>query len=103
MCSPAPGNHNLLRIGRLHSIAERYLEARHTRRPELVELIPELEEVKHVTEALEALEAQRSVWPLLQAEADEKECCICLKTEEMCKLLALVPCGQARQSIRVFD
>jgi hypothetical protein len=74
-----------------------------TRRPELVELIPELEEVRRDTEALQALEAQRSVWPLVEAEAAEKECCICLKTEEVCKLLALVPCGQTRQAIRVFD
>ena len=68
-----------------------------------MEIIPELEEVRRGTEALEALEAQRSVWPLLEAEAAEKECCICLKTEDMCKLLALVSCGHVRQVIRVFD
>ena len=78
VCSPAPGHRNLLsmfdqeldtaikllahldrracwdqhkqeRIGRLNSIAERCLEARRTRRPELVELIPELEEVRRGT------------------------------------------------------
>jgi serine/threonine protein kinase len=81
VCSPAPRHRNLLsmfdqeldtvikllahldrrtwwdqhkqeRIGRLHSIAERCLEARRTRRPELVEFIPELEEVRRGTESL---------------------------------------------------
>jgi interleukin-1 receptor-associated kinase 4 len=81
ICSPAPGHGNLLsmfeqeldtpskllvhldkracwdqhkqeRIGRLHSIADRCLEARRNRRPELVELIPELEEVRRGTESL---------------------------------------------------
>ena len=98
------------------------------RRPELVELIPELEEVRRGTEAIEALqalEAERAVGPLVETEAAEKECCICLKAEEVGKLLALVPCGhrcvcadcstlvvghtcpvcrtEARQAIRVFD
>ena len=41
-------------IGRLHSIAERCLEARRKKRPELVELIPELEEMRRGTEALPA-------------------------------------------------
>ena len=117
--------HKQERIARLHSIAERCLEARRTRRPELVELIPELEEVRRGTEALRALEAERAVGPLVEAEAAEKECCICLKSEEVGKLLALVPCGhrcvcdecsalvvgrtcpvcrtEARQAIRVFD
>ena len=154
VCSPAPGHRDLLsmfeedldnptkllahldkracwdqhkqeRIGRLHNIAERCLEARRTRRPELMELIPELEEVRRGTEALQALEAERAVGPLVEAEAAEKECCICLKAEEVGKLLALVPCGhrcvcadcsalvvghicpvcrtEARQAIRVFD
>jgi ubiquitin len=87
VCSPAPGHLNLMsmfeqeldtasklvahldkltcwdqhtreRIGRLHSIAHRCLEARRTRRPELVELIPELEEARHSTEALQALQAE---------------------------------------------
>ncbi len=62
---------------------------------------------------------------LVEAEAAQKECCICLKTEQLGKLLALVPCGhrcvcadcsalvvgrtcpvcrtQAREAIRVFD
>ncbi len=62
---------------------------------------------------------------LVKAEAAQKECCICLKTEQLGKLLALVPCGhrcvcadcsalvvgrtcpvcrtQAREAIRVFD
>jgi hypothetical protein len=117
--------HTQERIGRLHSIAERCLEARRTRRPELVELIPELEELRRGTEALQALDAERAVGPLVEAEAAEKECCICLKAEEVGKLLALVPCGhrcvcadwsglvvghicpvcrtEARQAIRVFD
>ena len=54
------------------------------RRTELVELIPELEEVRRGTEALQALEAER-----VAAKAAEKECCICLKAEELGKLLAL--------------
>jgi interleukin-1 receptor-associated kinase 4 len=117
--------HKQEHIGRLHCIAERCLEARRTRRPELVELISELEEVRRGTEALQALEAEWAVGPLVKAEADEKECCICLKAEELGKLLALVPCGhrcvcadcsalvvghtcpvcrtEARQAIRVFD
>ena len=62
---------------------------------------------------------------LVEAEAAQKECCICLKTEKLGQLLALVPCGhrcvcadcsalvvgrtcpvcrtQAREAIRVFD
>jgi serine/threonine protein kinase len=154
VCSPAPGHRNLLsmfeqdldtvnkllahldkracwdqhkreRIGRLYGIADRCLEARRKKRPELVELIPELEEVRRGTEALQALEAERAVGLLAEAEAAEKECCICLQPEEVGKLLALVPCGhrcvcagcsalvvghtcpvcrtEARQAIRVFD
>jgi serine/threonine protein kinase len=117
--------HKQERIGRLHCIAERCLEARRTRRPELVELISELEGVRRGTEALQTLEAEWAVGPLVEAEADEKECCICLKAEELGKLLALVPCGhrcvcadcstlvvghtcpvcrtETRQAIRVFD
>jgi hypothetical protein len=67
---------------------------------------------------------ERAVRPLLEAEADA-ECCMCLKAEDVGKLLALVPCGhrcvcadcsalvvghtcpvcrtEARQAIRVFD
>ena len=66
---------------------------RRTRRSELVELIPELEEVRRGTETLQDLEAERAVHPLVEAEAAEKECCICFKTEEVGKLLALVSCG----------
>ena len=117
--------HKQERIGSLFAIADRCLEARRKKRPELVELIPELEEVRRGTEALQALEAERAVGPLVAAEAAEKECCICLKAEEVGKLLALVPCGhrcvcdecsalvvgrtcpvcrtEARQAIRVFD
>ena len=90
-----------------------------------MELIPELEEVRRGTESLQALEAERPVGSWVEAEAAEKECCICLKAEEVGKLLALVPCGhrivcsdcsalvvghscpvcrtEARQAIRVFD
>jgi hypothetical protein len=64
--------HKQERIGRLHSITQRCL-ARCTSRPELVELISELEEVRRVTEALQTLEAQRSVWPLVETEAVEKD------------------------------
>jgi hypothetical protein len=66
--------------------------ARRTRRPELVQLIPELEEVRRGTEAFQALEAERAVRPLVETETAEKRCCICLKAEEVCKFLALVPC-----------
>jgi interleukin-1 receptor-associated kinase 4 len=89
--------HKQERISRLHSITERCLELHRKKRPELVELIPELEEVRRGTEALQPLEAERAVGPLLEAEAAQKECCICLKAVEVGKLLALVPCG------RVFD
>jgi interleukin-1 receptor-associated kinase 4 len=83
VCSPAPGHRNLLsmfeqdldtaskflahldkracwdqhkqeRIGRLYGIADRCLEARRKKRPELVELIPELEELRRGTHALPA-------------------------------------------------
>jgi hypothetical protein len=114
-------------ITSLFAIADRCLEHKLNRkkRPELVELIPELEEVRHGTEALQALEAERVVGPFMAAAAAEKECCICLKTEVVGKLLALVPCGhrcvcdecsalvvgrtcpvcrtEVRQAIRVFD
>jgi hypothetical protein len=122
VCSPATGHHDLLsmfgedldnptkllahldkracwdqhkqeRIGRLYAIADKCLELHRKKRPELVELIPELEEVRRGTEALQALEAERVVRPLVEAEAAEKECCICLKAEEVGRLLALVPCG----------
>ena len=77
------------------------------------------------TEALQVLEAERAVGPLVESEAADKECCICLKAVEVGKLLALVPCGhrcicddcsalvvghhcpvcrtEARQVILVFD
>ncbi len=93
--------------------------------PDLVELIPELEEVRRGTETLQALVAERTVGPLVEAEAAEKECCVCLKAEEVSKFLVLVPCGhrcvctdfsalvvghtcpvcrtETRQVIRVFD
>ena len=83
VCSPAPGHRDLLsmfqdeldtadnlvahldkracwdqhkqeRIASLFAIADRCLEARRKKRPELVELIPELEEVRRGTEALPA-------------------------------------------------
>ena len=69
--------------GRLHSIAERCLELHRKKHPELVELISEPEEVRRGTGALQVLEAERAVGPLVEAEAAEKECCICLKAEEM--------------------
>ena len=90
-----------------------------------MKLITELEEVRCATEALQALEAERAVGPLVEAEAVVKECCTCLKAEEVGKLLALVPCAhrcvcadcsalvvghtcpvcrtEARQAMRVFD
>jgi serine/threonine protein kinase len=154
ICSPAPGHRDLLamfqddldtgskllahldkracwdqhkqqRITSLFAIADRCLELNRKKRPELVELIPELEEVRRGTEALQALEAERAVGPFMAAEAAEKQCCICLKAEEVGKLLALVPCGhrcvcdecsalvvgrtcpvcrtEDRKAIRVFD
>jgi serine/threonine protein kinase len=77
----------------LLSIAKRCQDARRTPRPELVQLILELEEMRRGTEALQALEAERAVGPVVEAEAAEKESCICLKVEEVGKLLALMPCG----------
>ena len=119
--------HKEERIGSLYDIADRCLELNRKKRPELVELIPELEEVRRGTEALQALEAERAVGPLVEAEAAEKECCICLKAEEVGELVAPVQCGhrcvwcsdcsalvvghttcpvcrtEASQTIRVFD
>ncbi len=46
--------HKQERIGRLHGIADRCLESRSPKRPELVELIPELEEMRRSTQALPA-------------------------------------------------
>ena len=66
-----------------------------TRRPELVDLIPELE-VGHGTQALQAIEAELGVGLLVEAEAAEKERCICLKAEEVGKLLAIVTCRHRR-------
>ena len=76
-------------MGRLHSITERCLESCRTHRLDLVELIPELE-VRHDTESLQALETERVVCPLVEDEAAEKVCCICLKSEEVGKLLETV-------------
>ena len=44
--------HKAERVAVLYSIAERCLELRYTRRPEIVYIIPELEEVCRGTEAL---------------------------------------------------
>ena len=63
------------------------------KRPEVVKLVPELEEARHDTEVLQARGSEWDVRSLVEAEADEKEYCICLKTEEVGKLLALVSCG----------
>jgi hypothetical protein len=60
----------------------------HTRCPVLVELVPEL--------SFTAIEAERGVGLLVEAEATEKECCICLKAEEVGKLLAIVTCRHRR-------
>jgi hypothetical protein len=42
---------------------------------------------------MQSLEAERDVRILVEVEAVEKQCCICLKTEEVDKFLALVSCG----------
>jgi hypothetical protein len=62
--------------------------------PRVCGALPELGEMRRGTEALQTLEAQRVMGPLVEAEAQEKECCICLKAEELGKLLVLVSCGQ---------
>ena len=46
-----------------------------------------------MAETLKTLEPERVVGPLVETEAAEKECCICLKSEEVGKLLTLVSCG----------
>jgi hypothetical protein len=69
-------------IASLFKIAYKCLEMHRKKRPKIKEPIPDLEKVRRGREALQALE-----------EAAEKECCICFNTEEVDKLLALVPCG----------
>ena len=44
-----------------------------------------------MSETLLTLEEEQSVGPLVETEAAEKVCCICRETEEVGKLLALVP------------
>jgi hypothetical protein len=87
--------HKQGRIGRLHSIAERCLGRVARAAPSGLwsSSLSSVEEVRRSTEALQALEAERAVGPLVEAEATEKECCICLKAEEVGKLLSLVPYG----------
>ena len=85
--------HKQERIGRLYDIADRCLELNRKKRPELVELIPELEEVRRGTEALHALEAERAVGHLVEAEAAEKECCICLKKKTF-MAFGILPSGR---------
>jgi hypothetical protein len=46
--------------------------------------------VRHDTEVLQVLQTDRVVESLVEAEVDEKECCICLKTKEIGKFLTLV-------------
>ena len=117
--------HKQERIDRLYDITDRCLELNRKKRPELVKIIPELEEVRHGTESLQVLQTEWVVGPLVEVEAGEKQCCICLKTEEVGKLLTLVTCGhrcvyadcsalvvghtcpecrlEVRHAIRVFD
>jgi hypothetical protein len=90
-----------------------------------VKLGETIEEVRLGTDTLQTLETERAVGPLVEEETVEKESCICLKAEEVGKLLTLVSCGhrcvctncsalvvghicpvcrtEARQEIRVFD
>jgi hypothetical protein len=121
--SPAPGHRNLI------SIFDQELDT-------VVKLLAHLdrracwdqhkqERIGSAPQVLQGLESERTVGPLVTAEASEKECCICLNTEEVGKLLTLVPCGhrcvcdecsalvvghtcpvcrtETRQVIRVFD
>ena len=71
------------RVAKLHSIADRCLEPRRTRRPTLVDLIPELEEVRHGAEALP------------DAATDPgRECAVCLRGDAEIKGWAMLrPCG----------
>ena len=68
-------------IDRLYDIADRCLETSNPKRPELVEFIPDLQEVRHVTETLQAIGTEWTVNILLETQAPEKECCICLETD----------------------
>jgi hypothetical protein len=49
--------------------------------------------VRRGTETLQVLETVWDVGSLVETEEDEKECCICLKDEEVGKFLALVSFG----------
>jgi serine/threonine protein kinase len=79
--------HQPERIPALYSIAERCLEPRPKRRPQLVDLIPELEQVRRDAEVLAAEASAQSA-----ALEEMYECVVCL-TER--KSHAMVPCGHA--------
>jgi hypothetical protein len=87
VCSPAPGHRDLLSMfeEELDNPTKllAYLDKRACWDQHKQERIPRLHSIA----------AERAVGPLVEAEAAEKECCICLNAEEVGKLLALVPWG----------
>lgn len=69
------------RVGVLHDLADRCLEARRNRRPEVVDIIPALEEVRRGAE-------------VLPVTTDGRECLVCLREDsEVCGWMMLRPCG----------
>jgi serine/threonine protein kinase len=74
------------RVPVLHSIAERCLEYKHKRRPDLVDLLPELARVKSGAATPPAAEVCVS--------AEARECLICLREDsEISGWIMLRPCG----------
>ena len=74
------------RVPVLHSIAERCLEYKHKRRPDLVDLLPELARVKSGAATPPAAEVCVS--------AEGRECLICLREDsEISGWIMLRPCG----------
>ena len=75
--------HKAKRVPTLHSIAERCLEHRRKRRPNIVDVIPELEAVR---QEIEALAPQCP-------ETDNRECVVCFETGSNVEWMMLRPCG----------
>ena len=75
--------HEAQQIATLHSIAERCLEHRRNRRPEILDIIPELEAV---CQEIEALEPERP-------ETDNQECVMCFESGSDVSWMMLRPCG----------
>jgi hypothetical protein len=72
------------RVSVLHDVAERCLESRRHKRPEVSDLIPELEEVRRGAEAA----------PLPAEAGPCRECAVCLQGDaEISGWVMLRPCG----------